>query len=318
MTPPRVRRASAAAFVTGRARAAVLLCAALWGTTGTVAHFAPAGSSPFAIGLSTFGFGALVLAACSWKPLLRVLRMPGAWRWLIVGGLGAIIYPTAYYESMSLAGVAVGNIVALGSGPLFAGVLEWVVERRAVTPRWGAAAAVAVVGLTGILVGETGGFGVSGPGTGSEPLLGLALALFAGFGYAVYTVAAARLISLGAPSSGAMSAVFLAGAVVMVPAFFVGGPGPLFTGHGPFVLAYLALVPFALAYALFGVGLRRLSASTATLLALFEPIVATVLAVVIVGERPPALTWIGLGLLAVSIAVLALRLPRRRAAGTER
>ena len=59
---------------------AVLLAAVLWGTTGTVAHFAPVGSSPLAIGLATFGIGGLVLAALSARRVLAVLRQRAAVR----------------------------------------------------------------------------------------------------------------------------------------------------------------------------------------------------------------------------------------------
>ena len=55
-------------------------------------------------------------------------------------------------------------------------------------------------------------------------------------------------------------------------------------------------------------------ASTATTLTLIEPVVAAVLAVVIVGERLPALGWIGVGL--VVVCLLVLTIPRGHRAQT--
>ena len=65
---------------------AVLAAALLWGTTGTVAHQAPAGSSQLAVGLATFGFGGLVLLSLSWHAVVRVLRDRSA-RWLVAVGV---------------------------------------------------------------------------------------------------------------------------------------------------------------------------------------------------------------------------------------
>lgn len=285
--------------------AAVLAAAVLWGTTGTVAHFAPEGSSPLLIGMATFGFGGLVLAAIAWRAVARVLRDRTAWPWLLAGGAGAVLYPTAYYPSMDLAGVAVGNVLALGSGPIFAAALEWILDGRRPTARWGLATAIAAVGVALLAVG-------SGESTtGSNPILGIALGLAAGVGYALYSYAGARLIAGGRSSQGSMASIFLVGSVVMVPLFVLLGPGPLASGHGALTLAYLGLVPMAASYLLFGFALRALTASTATTLALAEPVVATLLAVLVVHERLSTLAWIGLG--AVAVGIVLVSLPARRA-----
>ena len=61
-----------------------------------------------------------------------------------------------------------------------------------------------------------------------------------------------------------------------------------------------------LGYLLFGYGLERITASTATTITLSEPAIAAVLAVAIVGERLSTIGWIGLGIIAVALAVLAI------------
>jgi DME family drug/metabolite transporter len=76
------------------------------------------------------------------------------------------------------------------------------------------------------------------------------------------------------------------------------------------VLLFLALVPTALGHGLFGRGLGSMSASTATVLSLFEPVVATVLAIVFVGEQLSSPGWLGLA--AILLGLLVLSLPARR------
>lgn len=282
---------------------AVLLAAVLWGTTGTVAHFAPPGSSALAIGLATFGIGGIVLAAISLRRVARVLRRRADLGWLLAGAVGVVLYPAAYYPSMTLAGVAVGNVVALGSGPIFAALLEWAVDRRRPDLRWTVATGIAVVGIVLLALGGHGGAAQSAA-AGGDAAVGVALALLAGFGYALYAFAGARLIRRGASATGAMGALFLVGGIACLGWLAIVGLGPLASAEGAATIAYLALVPMALAYLLFGYALRALPSSSATTLALAEPVVATLLAVLVVGERPTAIGWAGLVVVAVGIALL--------------
>jgi DME family drug/metabolite transporter len=55
----------------------------------------------------------------------------------------------------------------------------------------------------------------------------------------------------------------------------------------------------------------------ATTISLAETVVAAVLAVVVVGERLPALAWVGAALVAGSLFVLTLPAPKMRYAGAK-
>lgn len=283
----------------GRHLLAVLLASVLWGTTGTVAQQAPDGSSQLLVGLSTFGFGGLALVGLDRRGVVAVVGDRTVLPLLLCGALGVVMYASMYYVAMSLVGVAVGNVVALGSGPVFAVLLELVVDRRPVRRGWLAATAVTVAGVA-CLAAAAGG------APGASPLVGVLLALGAGLGYALYAWSGARLIGHGHPSRSVMAAIFGLASLALVPAFLLGGPGPLLTGPGLLVLAYLALVPMALAYLAFGYGLRRLPASSATTVALSEPVVATLLALLVLGERLGLLSWAGMGLIVLGIALVAL------------
>ncbi len=59
--------------------AAVLAASVLWGTTGVVAQQAPAGTDQMLVGLSTFGFGGLLLFVLGPGAATRVLRERGSW-----------------------------------------------------------------------------------------------------------------------------------------------------------------------------------------------------------------------------------------------
>jgi DME family drug/metabolite transporter len=280
---------------------ALVLASLLWGTTGTTASFLPDDVSPLAIGASTMGIGGLLLFAATSRVSVAVLRDRQARRWVLIGAIGVFVYPLAFYAGMDLAGVAVGNVVALGSGPVFAALIEWVVERRRLDLRWAISTGMAVVGIVLLSLGK-----VTDAAAGRGDLVaGVLLALLAGLAYALYTYASGRAIRAGShPSRGVMGSMFGVGAVLLLPVLIVTG-APLLQSLGTVgIAAYLAIGPMFVAYLLFGIGLRGTTSSTVTTITLLEPVVATVLAVVVVGERLAPIGWVGLGLVLAGLAVL--------------
>lgn len=67
----------------------------------------------------------------------------------------------------------------------------------------------------------------------------------------------------------------------------------------------LGLAPTAVAYALFFHGLPAAGAATAAILTLLEPLTATLLAVVLLGERLTPVAWTGAALLATALVLTA-------------
>ncbi|MGP4018558.1 DMT family transporter [Saccharopolyspora sp. 5N708] len=277
----------------------VLLASVLWGTTGTAASFAPAAASPLAIGAATMGVGGLLLLALAGRSALDVLRS-GQIGLLLAGAVAVAVYPLAFYSSMSLAGVAIGTVLTLGSAPVFAAILERLLDGVRLDGRWALAAAVSVLGLLLITGGgETGG--------GSDVVLGALLGLLGGAAYVVYSWTARRMMRGGCGSRGVMGAMFGAGALVLLPILAITGGGLLSSASGLVVAGYLAVIPMCLAYVLFGAGLRRTSTSVATTLSLLEPVVAALLGVLVVGERLGVAAWCGVGLIGIGLVVVSTR-----------
>ncbi|WP_394768112.1 DMT family transporter [Lacisediminihabitans sp.] len=287
---------------------ALVLASVLWGTTGTAATGMPPSVGPVAVGAATMTIGGILLAATSLRGVIAVLREPGSRGWVLAGAVGVFVYPLAFYSSMNLAGVAIGNVVSLGSGPVFAALLEWLVERRRPTGLWLACAAAAVLGVA--LLAFAGRPVATGlPGHGSVTA-GVLLGLLAGLSYAFYTYASSRAMHGRTNSRAVVGAMFGVGAVALLPVLLATG-GPLLQSPTTIgITAYLALGPMFLAYLLFGIGLRTIRSSTATTITLIEPVVATVLAVLVVGERLSATGWVGLAVILGAVYVLvAARLP---------
>jgi DME family drug/metabolite transporter len=227
-----------------------------------------------------------------WRDLLE------RWPLVLLGAAAVAVYPLAFYTSMHLAGVAVGTVVSIGSAPVAAAVIERCADKKPLTRRWLAGALLGVGGA--VLLSVAGHRPDGGGAAGAEPALeswaapaGIVLGLVAGMTYALYSWAAHRLIGGGLSSRATMGAVFGTGGMLLMPVLLLTGR-PLtesWTNFG--VGAYMALVPMFAGYVLFGWGLARVRASTATGLSLVETVVAAVLAVLVVGERLPVTGWIG-------------------------
>jgi DME family drug/metabolite transporter len=280
---------------------ALVLTSMLWGTTGTAATLAP-GVGPLAIGAAALGVGGLLQAAVA-VPALSAAREALAARRRVValGGLAVAVYPLAFYSSMHLAGVAIGSVISLASAPLASGLLERAVDGRRLGPWWFLSAALGILGSALLCASSPGGAGEPG-GTAA----GVGLGLVAGACYALYSWATHRLMGSGVHRAASMGAVFGLGGLLLLPVLVLTGAPLLADARSLAVGAYVALVPMFLGYLLFGHGLARVPASTATTVTLTEPAIATLLAVVVVGERLGPLGWTGLGLIAAVLPVLAL------------
>ena len=287
---------------------AIVGAATLWGTTGTVASFFPDDVSPLAVGAATMVGGGMLLFVISFKPALLALRDRNARGWLLLGAVGVFIYPLAFYSSMDFAGVAVGNVVSLGTGPVFAALLERTIERHRLSLLWKITTPIA---LLGVLLLSLGG---SHPGEGGKDsvILGVILGLFAGFSYALYTYCSTRVIHAGHGSGATMGSMFGVGAIGLLPVLLIFGAPLLQSATTVGIASYLIVGPMFIAYILFGIGLRTTLSSTATTIALLEPVVATLLAMIVVGELFAPVSWAGLALIFVAVSVLSTaRHPRK-------
>jgi DME family drug/metabolite transporter len=273
----------------------------LWGTTGTVATFAP-GAGPLAIGAAALGLGGLLQALIALPALRAALpalraNLPA----VLLGAVAVGIYPLAFYSSMHYAGVAVGSVVSLASAPLASGVLERLIDRHPLSRWWMLAAGLGVLGSALLCLSK-----MQGPaGDAAGTVIGTGLGLVAGGTYATYSWVVHRLMTRRISRAASMGAVFGGGGLLLMPVLLITGAPLIATTEAFLVATYMALVPMFLGYLLFGFGLTRISASTATTVTLTEPAIAAILAVVVVGERLAAAGWIGLGIIGGALLILA-------------
>ena len=265
----------------------VLAAAICWGTTGTAQAFAPMGADPLVIGAVRLVIGGLILLIFA---LLRGSFHRGE-HWplwpTLLAGLSMVGYNLLFFSGVARAGVAVGTLVGIGSTPILAGLLGYIVYRERPNRWWAIATVLAVIGC-GLLV--------SAGSTLQGDILGILLAIGAGFSYAVFTVVTKGLLGDHEPEA-VMGLTFTIGAVIVLPVLFRGNLVWVSNPTGIVVALHLGIITNAFAYSLFARGLKLVSVATAATLTLGEPLTAGLLAIFLLGEQFTAGTFIGILLL---------------------
>lgn len=290
---------------------AVLAAAMLFGTTGTSQALGPEGTTPLSIGVMRMVIGGTGLAVLAFLLAARHARRRPAdaarpprlslrpLSLMVLTGACLSVYQPLFFLGTGLNGVAVGTVVALGSAPILAGLLEWALTRRMPSPTWMGATALATLGV--VLLGFGGEAGSAG---GTDPL-GLLGSIGAGASFAVIANAQRRLLDDGwdpftvVGAMGASSAVLCALALPFVDLAWLG------TTSGVVMALWLGLGTISIAYVLFTWGLSGLTAATAATLTLGEPLTASILGITVLGERLSVLAIVGLVVLAAGLALLA-------------
>ncbi len=287
---------------------AVLFSSIVWGTTGTAATFAPEVSA-VAIGAAAMGIGGLLQALLAGRGIVRSLSLLNKqWALLVLGGLAVAIYPLAFYASMRMAGVTIGTVVTIGSAPLLSALIEYLFDGARLSRQWLLGALIGLAGIVLITVAE--GADHAAIETNNSVITGICLGLLGGLTYALYSWTARRMMLNGVRSSVAMGATFGIGGLLLMPVLIVAGGPFLASWNNAAVGIYMAIVPMFLGYVCFGIGLARIPASMATTITLIEPVVAAILAIIIVGERLPLMGWFGVVLVISCLVVITIPLKK--------
>lgn len=279
---------------------AVLSAAALFGTAGTALELGPDSATPLGVGAVRIGLGVVVLwvaIAVNRPPVASALR--SNWRLMALGGLGVATYTPAFFAAVERLGVAMGTVVAIGSGPFFAGALESAWRGVRPTGAWWIGTVITVTGGALLIVAQSGG-----EDAGPVDAGGLFFALLSGAGYALYSVTSKTTMARGVDSTLALAAPFTVGALV-VAMLAAGEPFDwLATRSGMLMALHLGVMTTGVAYLLFGYGLHRLTTATTVTLVLAEPLTASLLAVLVLDESLTALAWVGILVLLAGLVVV--------------
>lgn len=280
----------------------IIIAGCLWGTMGL-----------FVRHLNTMGLGSMeivelrcIIAAVMLFPVILIRRnaklKPKNLIPLVSSGLFSIVFFNfCYFSTISLMDLSVAAIL-LYTAPIFVMLLSLVLFRERLTARKVAALVLAFLGCCL----------VSGIGSGNSglSLKGLLLGLGAGLGYALYSIFSRYSINQGLSSMTITVYTFLFAAI---------GGGFLtdfslilsaLENHGIVFLGFAVLytlVTTVLPYLLYTTGLSYVENGAASVMASVEPVVATLLGVIVFHEKPTVSALVGMLLVLIALGVLNLK-----------
>lgn len=280
----------------------VILASLLWGTTGTAATFAPA-LSPLFIGSFAMGIGGILQCGLATVKIVHDRALLAVHcRFLIVGALAVAIYPLAFYSSMRLSGVTIGTVVSIGSAPILSAIIEYFSRDFQLNKQWAMGALLGIIGMVLLAFSDNASTTIQN----THVNLGILLGLVAGLTYALYSWSARQLLLKGVNTKAAMGATFGCGGLLLIPVMLITGSAFVNSWNNMAVGFYMALIPMFLGYLCYGFGLSKISASMATTITLLEPVIAAILAMLIVGECLSLIGWIGMLLIFICLIMVTL------------
>jgi len=285
---------------------AVGAAASIWGTLGFFAKILYAEGVSFealvAVRASVGWAAMLLFVLLTWG--VRSRRVTGRDFLFLVPlglvGIGAFYLLYFFTVRESTVGTAA---ILLYSSPAFVALLAWIFLKETLGPLRLLALALTFGGIFLVVGGYE-------PGALEVGLPVLATGLLSGLTYGLYSI-------FGKPLAGHLEpAIILSYALGFGSVLLVLAALPTFhtlvglSSSSYALLVMLAVVHTALAFGLYTVGLKRLDAGQAAIVATVEPVVAGAIGVVLLGEELTALKVIGALLVLAGAALAQVRLEK--------
>lgn len=281
----------------------IILAACLWGTMGLfVRRLNAMGLDSMEIVEVRSILAALILLPCTAFKDCSLLKIRAKNLWSLAGSgvLSIIFFNYCYFRTIAMMNLSAAAIL-LYTSPIFVMLMSLVFFRERLTARK----------VSALIMAFAGCCLVSGIASATESLslAGLLLGLGSGFGYALYSIFSRFSLNQGLSSITITDYTFLFAAIG--GAFFTdfGTICGALSQHGIALLGLLVLyciVTTVAPYLLYTKGLEYVENGPASVMASVEPVVATLLGLLVFSETPTVSAVIGMLLVLGALALLSL------------
>lgn len=237
----------------------------------------------------------LVIVVCQ-RSALRI-RLKDIWCFIGTGAFSVTFFNFCYFKTMTLTSLSVAAVL-LYMAPVFVMLMSAVLFREKLSVRKIAALVMAFLGCA-FVSGIVGGAGVLS-------LKGILYGLGAGFGYALYSIFGRYALQKGYDSLTISFYTFLCSSICTLFLADRGIVTDAFAGN-PVLLCktiLLVLIVTLFPYLLYTKGLSGMENGTASVLASIEPVVATLVGVIVYKEVLNLWNVIGIGMVLLSIVLI--------------
>jgi len=277
----------------------VALAALCWGLSGGIGGIlTDRGWDPVVVSFYRGAIGFLfVLAWLALRPRDSGLANRRLWFWSVIAGVGVAGNFAFYFISIAEGSVAVAATL-MYCAPVFVYLVSFTLKLEQPTLfKWIAIAMVliGIVLLTGIYEIEAGDVTLIAAVTGL--LSGLCYAVFIfGFKYA-------------APHGSPQAILVIAFAVLSTILFWLGDAGQameVLNSHDLPLYLVLGVIGAGLSFIFYIVGLNHTAPAVASVLAMVEPVTASLFGVMVLNESLVSLQIFGMGLILVTVTALSV------------
>lgn len=279
--------------------ALVALAALCWGLSGGIGGMLITnGWDAFVVSFYRGAIGLLfVLVWLALRPHGSGLASRRLWFWSAIAGLGVAGNFAFYFVSIAQSSVAVAATL-MYCAPVFVYLVSFAFKLEKPTPlKW---AAIAMVMLGIVLL-----TGIYDIGAGDVTLIGAGAGLLSGLSYAVFIFGFKYAAPHGSPQAILVVTFTTLVAILIWPA----SPGQtvavLSTPSWP-LFAVLGVLGAGLSFIIHIVGLKHTAPAVASIVAMVEPVTASLFSVVILNESLVGPQLFGMGLILVTVTALSV------------
>ncbi len=277
----------------------VVLAALFWGLSGGIGGILMAdGWDAFVVSFYRGAIGLVfVLAWLALRPHGSGLASGRLWFWSAVAGVGVAGNFAFYFVSIANGSVAVAATL-MYTAPVFVYLVSFALKLESPTVLKLVAIALVMVGI--VLLTQ-----IYDTGAGGVTLIGAGAGLLAGLSYAVFIFGFKYAGSHGSPQAILSIAFGVLVLVLMWPGDGAQMGAVLSTPDWP-LFAALGVFGAGLSFALYINGLRYTAPAVASIVAMVEPVTATLFGVVVLHESLAFVQILGMGLILVTVTALSV------------
>ena len=277
----------------------VALAALCWGLSGGIGAILMAeGWGPFVVSFYRGGIGLLfVLVWLGLRPHDSGLASRRLWFWSVVAGVGVAGNFMFYFVSIAEGSVAVAATL-MYCAPVFVYLVSFALKLESPTPLKWVAIAIVIFGI--VLL--TGIYDIDAD---RVTLIGVSTGLFAGLSYAMFIFGFKYAAPHGSPQAILVIAFAVLSAILIWPGDIDQTIAVLSTPVWP-LFVILGVLGAGLSFILYIVGLNHTAPAVASIVAMVEPVTASLFGIVILDETLVSLQILGIALILVTVTALSV------------
>ncbi len=281
----------------GTAALCVIVAASLWGLIGIFTRsLADAGLSAVQITevrCSVTAICIFAILAVFDRKLLRI-SLKDIWMFLGTGILSIVLFNVLYFTATTMVTLSMAAVL-LYTAPCFVMVMSAVFFKERLTRNKMLALVAAFCGCA-LTAGILGGIG-------NIDVLGVAVGVGSGFGYALYSIFGKVALKKYHPFTITFY-TFLIAAIFLIPFSDVPEIVSVAASGSAVMMLLLGVLITLVPYFLYTYGLNRMDAGKAAVIAFIEPMVATVVGFALFGEELGIPELVGIALILLSVVLL--------------